>query len=54
MVYADRYGARVKDVLETKVSRLVCAGKLSLDAARAALTPNWLVGYVQYVGPLPN
>ena len=53
MVYADRYGARVKDVLETKVSRLVCAGKITLDQARAALTPNWLIGYVTYVGALP-
>ncbi len=54
MVYADHYGARVKDVLETKVSRMVCAGKLTLDQARAALIPNWLIGYVQYVGPLPK
>lgn len=54
MIYADRYGARVKDVLETKVKRLVCAGKITLDQARAALSPNWLLGYVQYVGPLPK
>ena len=54
MVYADRYGARVKDVLETHVSRAVCAGRMTLDQARAALSPNWLVGFVQYVGPLPK
>lgn len=54
MVYADRYGARVKDVLETRVSREVCAGKITLDDARAALVPNWLVGYQKYVGPLPK
>ena len=54
MIYKDRYGARVKDVLETRVSRMVCSGKLTLDQARAALSPNWLVGYVQYVGPLPH
>jgi hypothetical protein len=53
-VYADHYGARVKDVLETKVSRMVCAGKLTLEQARGALTPNWLEGYVQFVGPLPK
>ena len=53
MIYADHYGARVKDVLETKVKRLVCSGSITLDQARAALTPNWLIGYVQYVGPLP-
>jgi hypothetical protein len=52
--YNDKYGARVKDVLETKVSRMVCAGQLTLDQARAALSPNWLLGFVQYVGPLPG
>lgn len=54
MIYDDRYGARVKDVLETHVSRAVCAGQMTLDQARAALSPNWLLGYVQYVGPLPK
>lgn len=53
MVYADHYGARVKDVLETRVAHMVCKGQLTLDQARAALAPNWLAGYVQYVGPLP-
>jgi hypothetical protein len=54
MIYADRYGARVKDVLETKVAHMVCAGTLTLDQARAALSPNWLIGYQRYVGPLPK
>jgi len=54
MIYADHYGARVKDVLETKMHRLYCAGTVTLDQARAALSPNWLVGYVQYVGALPK
>jgi hypothetical protein len=53
MAYHDRYGARVKDVLETRLKRLVCTGKISLDDARAALAPNWLQGYAKYVGPLP-
>lgn len=54
MIYADHYGARVKDVLETKVSRMVCKGTLTLAQARSALVPNWLVGYTTYVGPLPK
>lgn len=53
MIYADRYGARVKDVLETKLHRLLCAGKITPADAGAALTPNWLIGYQRYVGPLP-
>ncbi len=54
MVYADRYGARVKDVLETRLHRLYCQGKITLPEARGALVPNWLVGYERYVGPLPK
>ena len=53
-VYADHYGAHVKDVLETKVSHMVCAGKITLQQAQAALSPNWLIGYVEYVGALPR
>lgn len=53
MTYADRYGARVKDVLETKLARRVCAGTLPLSEARAALMGNWLIAYPKYVGPLP-
>ena len=53
-VYSDHYGARVKDVLETKLSRAVCAGKIPLSEAQAALLGNWLVSYEKYVGPLPK
>ena len=54
MVYKDRYGARVKDVLETNLKKRVCSGGLSLDQARAVLMGNWLVAYQTYVGPLPK
>jgi hypothetical protein len=53
MVYDDRYGARVKDVLETKLARSVCKGQIPLDVARAALMGNWLIAYQKFVGPLP-
>jgi hypothetical protein len=53
-VYTDRYGARLKDVLETRLHRRVCAGTLSLGEAREALLGNWLVAYEKYVGPLPK
>lgn len=54
MIYKDRYGARVKDVLETKLHRLVCAGTITLAEDRSALRGNWLVAYQKYVGPLPK
>lgn len=54
MIYADRYGARVKDVLETRLAHLACKGTISIDEARWVLMGNWLVAYQQYVGPLPK
>jgi hypothetical protein len=54
MIYADKYGARVKDVLETKLARRVCGGTLSLTEAREALLGNWLIAYEKFVGPLPK
>ena len=52
--YNDLYGARIKDVLETKLAHMVCNHQISLADARAALSPNWLVGFERYVGPLPE
>ena len=53
-IYADHYGARVKDVLESNLHRRLCAGTITIQQAHDALFPNWLVGFVQYVGPLPK
>jgi hypothetical protein len=50
--YAGRCGARVKDVIETKLKRLVCSGKTSLVQAQQAIAWNWVVAYNQYVKPL--
>lgn len=52
--YDDKYGARRKDVVETKIHRLLCAGKIGVDEARNALLGNWLTAYERYVGPLPK
>jgi hypothetical protein len=46
-------GAKVKDVLENKLHELVCAGKLSLADAQAAICGNWETAYLKYVGPFP-
>lgn len=48
------YGAHRKDVLETKLSHLVCKGTITLDEDRAALHGDWTVAYQKYVGPLPR
>jgi hypothetical protein len=43
------YGAHIKDQLEDEMHYLVCHGKISLKAAQAAFTPNWILGYQKYV-----
>ena len=50
--YAGKCGARVKDVIETKLKRLVCAGELSLWDAQYLIKSNWIEAYQQYVKPL--
>jgi hypothetical protein len=50
--YAAKCGARVKDVIETKLKRLVCSGEISLAEAQQAIASNWVVAYNRYVRPL--
>lgn len=50
--YAGPCGARRKDVIETKLKRLACAGKITLVQAQQAIAWNWVVAYNKYVRPL--
>jgi hypothetical protein len=50
--YAGRCGARVKDVIETKLKRLVCPGQITLIEAQQAIAWNWVAAYNQYFRPL--
>lgn len=47
--YDGACNARVKDVLETKLKRLVCDGTVSLQEAQQAIASNWIEAYKQYV-----
>lgn len=40
--YAGKYGARVKDVVETALKREVCSGKMTLVAAQSCITSDWI------------
>jgi hypothetical protein len=42
-------GARIKDVLETKLKRLVCDGKLILKEAQHAIATNWIGAFKKCV-----
>lgn len=47
------HGAHRKDVLETKLKRLVCAGTITLAQAQHDIATDWVAAYRKYVGPLP-
>lgn len=47
------HGAHKKDVIETKLKRLVCAKTITLVAAQTAIRTDWVAAYRKYVGPLP-
>jgi hypothetical protein len=44
-------GARKKDVIETKLKRLVCSGDVKLADAQKAIAINWVLAYNKYITP---
>jgi hypothetical protein len=48
------WGARVKDRLENRVHRLVCAGKLDLTTAQEEVAGEWTEAYRKHVGVPPD
>jgi hypothetical protein len=47
--YHIRCGARIKDVIEGKLKRLVCNGDLTLAAARKAIKDDWVAAYKEHI-----
>lgn len=45
------YGAHAKDRLENFLHRAVCAGRITLADAQAAVSSNWIAAYQKYIGP---
>ncbi len=45
----DGWTSDMKDKLEVRLSRLVCRGQLSLDAARSAIASDWRSAYRAYM-----
>jgi hypothetical protein len=52
--YAGKCGARVKDVIETKLKRLVCAPNptITLEEAQQLISSNWVGAYIQFVAEI--
>jgi hypothetical protein len=49
-----KWSARTKDRLERKLQVMVCAGRLSLKAARDAIRDGWRAAYRKYLGAEPT
>ena len=49
--YDSACGARIKDVLETKLKRIVCAGSLTLAEAQRLIASDWISAYQKFVKP---
>jgi len=43
------WGARKKDVIETRLKRLVCTGKITLTEAQHAIATDWIAAYKKYI-----
>jgi hypothetical protein len=52
--WEGEWNARVKDRLERKLQLMVCAGTITLDAARTAIQNDWQGAYRKYVVPDPS
>jgi len=52
---ASGFGARVKDKLERKLNRLVCAHQIDLSTAQQAIATDWIKAYGIYMDmPIEN
>jgi hypothetical protein len=49
-----QWNARVKDRLERKLQVMVCAGAITLQAARSAVQQDWHAAYGKYVSSDPS
>jgi|ERR1043166_9367284 hypothetical protein len=45
------WNARQKDVLETKLKNMVCAGDVTLAEAQMAISTDWIAAYKKFVQP---
>jgi hypothetical protein len=50
--WIGKCGAHVKDRLENKLHKLVCAGRLDLHEAQQEIAADWVKAYNRYVGRL--
>jgi len=49
-LWVGQWGARKKDVVETRLNRLVCAGKITLADAQKMVSTDWIDAYKKTSG----
>jgi hypothetical protein len=49
--YRQAWGAHIKDELENKLHKMVCAHQITLPEAQAAIRKNWVSAYDTYYAP---
>jgi hypothetical protein len=47
------WNAKVKDKLENRLHKMVCAGEIDLSTAQKAIAKDWIAAYQQYEGAAP-
>ena len=47
--YEGEYNAHMKDKLETRLHKLVCYGKITLEEAQEAISTDWVKAYKKYI-----
>ncbi|MCU1302808.1 MAG: hypothetical protein JWQ87_3092 [Candidatus Sulfotelmatobacter sp.] len=52
--YDILWNARVKDKLENRLHKMVCAGELALPTAQKAIAKDWIAAYQRYEGAEPT
>jgi hypothetical protein len=52
--YIQEYGAKEKDVLENKLHRLICAGKITPEDAQHEIATDWIASYRKRIGSAPQ
>jgi hypothetical protein len=44
------WNAHKKDVLENKLHKMICEGKITMQQAQQEISSDWIVAYTKYVG----
>lgn len=52
--YVGEWNARLKDRLENRLHREVCAGRLTLEDAQGGIAQDWKAMFTRYYGAAPR